>query len=145
MAKTTSSLDLNLVRLNRRKNLPLTTQLYDSQRQAIQTGQLPKGYRLPSTRELALQLSVSRTTVINAFDQLVAEGYLTSAVGHGTNVSLRLPEESLMATLQRKNKPRKTEVWPVRKKMSHSHIEQFRDTASKEYASHEFGTFCHRL
>lgn len=110
MAKTTSSLDLNLVRLNRRKRLPLTTQLYDSLRQAIQTGQLPRGFRLPSTRELALQLSVSRTTVINAFDQLVAEGYLTSAVGQGTHVNVRLPDETLRVSPPKRWKPSMTEV-----------------------------------
>jgi MFS transporter, FHS family, glucose/mannose:H+ symporter len=36
-------------------------------------------------------------------------------------------------------------LWPIRKKMSHSHVEQFRDTTSKEDATHEFGAFCHRL
>lgn len=96
MTKTTSTLDLGLVRLDRRKSVPLATQLYGSLRMAIQSGQLARGFRLPSTRDLALQLSVSRTTVISAFDQLVAEGYLTSVVGQGTHVCLRLPEESLM-------------------------------------------------
>ncbi|MFN7893354.1 MAG: GntR family transcriptional regulator [Pirellula sp.] len=79
MSKTASSLDLNLVRLDRRKSISLTAQLYESLRDAIQAGLLSKGFRLPSTRELAQQLSVSRTTVINAFDQLIAEGYLTAA------------------------------------------------------------------
>lgn len=101
MTKTASFLDLNLVRLDRRKSTPLTHQLYDSLLMAIQTGQLSAGFRLPSTRELAIQLSVSRTTVINAFEQLVAEGYLTSVVGQGTQVSLRLPEETLKARIQR--------------------------------------------
>ncbi len=36
-------------------------------------------------------------------------------------------------------------LWPVRKKMSHSRIEQFRNTTPKEYATHKFGTFCHGL
>ncbi|MBL8892751.1 MAG: PLP-dependent aminotransferase family protein [Planctomycetaceae bacterium] len=101
MTKTASFLDLNLIRLDRRKSTPLTQQLYESLLLAIQSGQLSAGFRLPSTRELALQLSVSRTTVINAFEQLVAEGYLASVVGQGTHVSLRLPEESLMARIQR--------------------------------------------
>lgn len=101
MAKTASFLDLHLVRLDRRKNAPLTKQLYDSLLTAIQSGQLPAGFRLPSTRELATQLAISRTTVIGAFDQLVAEGYLTSIVGQGTRVRLSLPEEALMARFQR--------------------------------------------
>ncbi len=104
MAKTVSFLDLNLVRLDRRKSTPLTKQLYDSLLVAIQNGHLPAGFRLPSTRELATQLSVSRTTVISAFDQLAAEGYLTSVIGQGTRVSLRLPEEALMARFQPSDK-----------------------------------------
>lgn len=107
MSKTASSLDLNLVRLDRRKSISLTAQLYESLRDSIQAGLLSKGFRLPSTRELAQQLSVSRTTVINAFDQLIAEGYLTAAVGLGTHVSDRLPEESLMARFYRTEKPTK--------------------------------------
>lgn len=110
MSKTASSIDLNLVRLDRRKSVSLTAQLYHSLRMAIQSGLLSKGFRLPSTRDLALQLSVSRTTVINAYDQLIAEGYLTGEVGRGTHVSNRLPEESLMAKFYRSEKSTRESV-----------------------------------
>ena len=93
MGKSTTSIELGFIRLNRRKREPLASQLYQSLRDAILEGQLPKGFRLPSTRGLAADLSVSRTTVINAFDQLTAEGYLSSSVGKGTFVSGQLPEE----------------------------------------------------
>ena len=116
MSKTTSSLDLNLVRLDRRKSTPLTAQLYHSLRSAIESGMLSKGFRLPSTRDFAVQLSVSRTTVINAFEQLMAEGYLTGEVGLGTHVSERLPEESLMARFYRTEQPAKEkELKPARR------------------------------
>lgn len=54
---------------------------------------MTKGFALPSSRELAAELGVSRMTVVSAYDQLIAEGYLTSAVGRGTFVSEELPEE----------------------------------------------------
>ena len=96
MAKTTSFIDLGFVRLDRRKQAPLVSQLYLVLREAILTGQLSRGQRLPSTRGLATELGISRTTVINAFDQLTAEGYLSGNVGRGTYVSEELPEDRLM-------------------------------------------------
>jgi GntR family transcriptional regulator/MocR family aminotransferase len=97
MGKTTSSIELGFIRLNRRKRKSLATQLYQALSQAILDGQLAKGFRLPSTRGLAEDLGVSRTTVISAFEQLTAEGYLTGAVGKGTFVSEQLPEERQLA------------------------------------------------
>ena len=71
----------------------LYRQLYNTLRSAILTGRLQRGARLPSTRELAITLNVSRNTVLNAFDQLLAEGYLESEPASGTFVSLHLPDE----------------------------------------------------
>lgn len=97
MSKITSFIDLGFVRLDRRKHESLVTQLYQSIRDAILTGQLRKMHRLPSTRALATELGVSRTTVINAFEQLTAEGYLAGTVGRGTYVSDELPEDRQLA------------------------------------------------
>ncbi len=55
-------------------------------RHAILTGQLHEGARLPSTRSLALDLGVARATVVAAYEQLVAEGYLRATHGSGTSV-----------------------------------------------------------
>jgi GntR family transcriptional regulator/MocR family aminotransferase len=55
------------------------------------------GQRLPSTRLLAADLGLSRNTVLYAFEQLAAEGYLEGAVGSGTYVARRLPEAALLA------------------------------------------------
>jgi GntR family transcriptional regulator/MocR family aminotransferase len=74
---------------------PLYRQLYDRLREAILTGRLAPGTRLPPTRSLADELAVSRNTVINAFNQLMAEGYLEGNVGRGTFVSRALPEDVL--------------------------------------------------
>ncbi|MEN3335584.1 MAG: GntR family transcriptional regulator / MocR family aminotransferase [Blastocatellia bacterium] len=74
---------------------PLYRQLYEALRGAILAGQLKPGTRLQSTRELATELGVSRNTVMNAFEQLLAEGYLEGQVGSGTYVSRALPDEML--------------------------------------------------
>jgi DNA-binding transcriptional MocR family regulator len=66
---------------------PLFKQVYLGLRQGILSGTFPAGERLPSTRELADQLGVSRTVVLLAYDQLLAEGYAEGRPGSGTYVS----------------------------------------------------------
>jgi GntR family transcriptional regulator / MocR family aminotransferase len=56
-------------------------------RDAVRAGRLPAGTRLPSTRTLAADLGVARGTVTHAYEQLVAEGYLTSRQGSGTRAA----------------------------------------------------------
>jgi GntR family transcriptional regulator / MocR family aminotransferase len=56
-------------------------------RQAVQSGRLPAGTRLPATRTLAVDLGVARNTVADAYGQLVAEGWLTARQGSGTHVA----------------------------------------------------------
>jgi GntR family transcriptional regulator/MocR family aminotransferase len=74
---------------------PLTQQIYQGMRQAILTGQLPPGMRLPATRVLAHELGVSRNTVLQAYDQLLAEGYTVGQTGSGTYVATVLPDVTL--------------------------------------------------
>lgn len=64
----------------------LSAEIYRQIRQAILDGRLPAGARLPPTRELARQLSVSRTTVSVAYDRLTVGGYVATRVGAGTFV-----------------------------------------------------------
>jgi GntR family transcriptional regulator/MocR family aminotransferase len=71
---------------------PLYQQLYTHLRSAILSGELKGGVKLPSTRALADELSVSRNTVLNAYGQLLAEGYLESVEGSGTFVARVLPD-----------------------------------------------------
>ncbi|HLM55823.1 MAG TPA: winged helix-turn-helix domain-containing protein, partial [Pyrinomonadaceae bacterium] len=97
MAKLTTALPLAAAALDPRSGLPLYRQLYESLRAGILDGRLRPGARLPSTRELASTLSVSRNTVMNAFEQLLAEGYLEGHVGSGTFVTRSLPEDTLHA------------------------------------------------
>jgi GntR family transcriptional regulator/MocR family aminotransferase len=75
--------------------IPMHRQIYEKMRQAILSGDLPSKSRIPSSRNLAQQLGISRMTVVNAYDQLFAEGYLEGIVGAGTFVAGALPEELL--------------------------------------------------
>lgn len=70
---------------------PLHRQVADALRQDVLAGKLRPGQRLASSRALADQLGVSRNTVVHAFDQLTAEGYLVGVRGSGTFVSRDLP------------------------------------------------------
>src|SRR3954454_2233541 len=73
--------------VDRSADVPLGQQVQEGLRTAIRAGRLRSGERLPSTRQLADQLSVSRGLVVSAYEQLLAEGYLISAVGSGTRVA----------------------------------------------------------
>ena len=95
MGKIASSLSNVFTVLDRSSSTALHRQLYHQLREAILAGGLAPGTRLPSTREMADELSLARNTVLNAFEQLYAEGYLVSRVGDGTYVSQELPDDLL--------------------------------------------------
>jgi GntR family transcriptional regulator/MocR family aminotransferase len=75
-----------LVELDRSKPRGLRTQVEDELREAIRSGRLTPGTRLPSSRALAADLAVTRGVIVAAYDQLLAEGYLVSRAGSGTIV-----------------------------------------------------------
>ena len=68
-------------------NGPLFRQVYVGLRQAILAGAFRSDGRLPSTRDLADQLGISRSVVLQAYDQLLAEGFVTGRSGSGTYVA----------------------------------------------------------
>src|SRR3954447_25370848 len=74
------------VRLDRARGR-LAAQLADGLRDAVRAGRLAPGDRLPSSRDLAGDLGVSRGVVVTAYEQLVAEGFLVSRQGDGTRVA----------------------------------------------------------
>lgn len=76
-------------------HVPMHRQIYEKMRQAILCGEIPAKSRIPSSRLLAAQLGVSRMTVMNAYEQLLAEGYLEGKIGAGTFVASELPEDLL--------------------------------------------------
>lgn len=97
MKKRYAAALLGTLSLDRASDEPLYRQLYFAIREAILDSRLRPGTRLPSTRSLADDLDVSRNTVVIAFDQLLAEGYVEGRTGAGTYVSATLPEDLLAA------------------------------------------------
>src|SRR5258705_6586226 len=89
--RTSSATEL-LVELHRDGPVPLHQQLELELRHAIRGGRLVAGAALPSTRALAVQLDLSRGVVVEAYEQLVAEGYLTSQPGGTTRVRAGAPD-----------------------------------------------------
>jgi GntR family transcriptional regulator / MocR family aminotransferase len=81
--------------VDRRHAAPLHRQIYEQWRSGILGGRFAPGDRMPSTRELAAALRVSRATVAAAYDQLMAEGYLDTQHGSGTFVCRDLPDTPL--------------------------------------------------
>jgi GntR family transcriptional regulator/MocR family aminotransferase len=76
-----------LLRLDRQRSEPLGSQLERELREAIRSRRLAPGERLPSSRELARDLGVSRGLVQECYAQLLAEGYLSARIGSGTRVA----------------------------------------------------------
>ena len=83
--------------LDRRSEQPLRRQIYGALKEEMTRGRLTAGEALPSTRELAHALGVSRNTVCEAYDMLIAEGYAESRQGAPTRVAeglcLEAPEK----------------------------------------------------
>lgn len=95
MARRASDARLLMIPVDRAAPEPLHRQVCESLRQSILEGRLGPGARLPSSRALAADLGVSRNTVLLAFEQLLAEGYLSARIGSGTQVARDLPTELL--------------------------------------------------
>jgi len=86
---------LPLIAIDSRSKSPLYRQLYDWFRGSILDGQMRPGQRVPSTRSLAAELKISRVPVLNAYEQLLAEGYFETFVGAGTCVARSIPDDAL--------------------------------------------------
>ncbi|HEY9776370.1 MAG TPA: PLP-dependent aminotransferase family protein [Planktothrix sp.] len=74
-------------------NLPVYKQVSEALRQAILTGRLKPGDKLPSTRDLAESARVSRFTVIRSYEELASQGYIQTISGSGTFVNREIPKE----------------------------------------------------
>jgi GntR family transcriptional regulator/MocR family aminotransferase len=96
--------DLYAFEVTRASGTPLFRQLYQQLRSAILSRRLRPGTKLPSTRELAARLGVSRAAAVAAYEQLLAEGYTSGRHGSGTYISSDLPEP-MDANPQRRSKP----------------------------------------
>ena len=87
-----STATLWTTQLDRASPVPLSRQLAGALRQAIGEGRIGAGARLPSTRTLAHELGLARSTVVGVFEQLAAEGYIAGRVGSGYVVAAPLTE-----------------------------------------------------
>ncbi len=76
---------------------PIYQQIFHGVREAIVTGVLEPGARLPSTRALATDLGVSRNTIVTAYERLRTEGYVVGRGGSDTRVALAIPDHLLPA------------------------------------------------
>jgi GntR family transcriptional regulator / MocR family aminotransferase len=85
------------VAIDQKSGQPLYRQIYGHVRQCILDGRLAPGSRLPSTRQLAADLRVSRSTAVQAYEQLRAEGYIEGLGGAETRVSGALPDSFVRA------------------------------------------------
>ncbi len=85
--------DFLLQRIDRGSGMPMNRQLYQVVREAILERVMPVGLQLPSSRDLARELKISRNTVTHAYDQLMAEGYLETRKGAGTFIADTVPDQ----------------------------------------------------
>ena len=88
--KTEAGALLSSIRIDRAARRKISVQLYMALKDILLSGGVTPGERLPASRTLAQEIGVSRTTVIDALDRLIAEGLLESRVGAGTYVSRAL-------------------------------------------------------
>ena len=129
--------DLILQRLNGiSAALPgtLNKRVYQALQQAIFDGSISPGSRLPASRDLAKELDISRNTVLAAYEQLQAEGYIQTRTGSGTFVTADLPKDGVIADKTA------TQCSPVR-----SHVTLSRRGSQlltrTGVASHQWGAF----
>ena len=96
--------ELYAFEVDRAADAPVFRQIYQQLRSAILAGRIRPGTKLPSTRELAVRIGVSRSAAVAAFEQLLAEGYACGKTGAGTFVTSDLPEP-FSAIRARKKRP----------------------------------------
>ncbi len=140
MVKRVAGALLHSIEIDHDSQRTLSTQITIAIKDIILAGGLTAGDRLPATRTLAIDLGVSRTTIVEVFDRLVAEGLLVSAIGAGTfvsdtlNLSLR-SRKSGFESLQKKQKTTKSVIGKKQstspQRVSGSSIIQSRDFAER--------------
>ncbi|WP_448109805.1 MocR-like pyridoxine biosynthesis transcription factor PdxR [Pseudomonas azerbaijanoccidentalis] len=96
MTDTPLSLSFNPAGIELDRCQGLSRQLYQALRLRVLDGRLASGTRLPASRDLAAALAISRNSVVRAYDQLYAEGFIEGRVGDGTYVA-QLPQAALPA------------------------------------------------
>lgn len=94
-----------LLAVDRSDPRPIQVQLYDGIRRLILSGGLKAAHRLPSSRALAAQYSISRNTVVLAYERLVDEGYVKTRPKAGIYVNESLPDAAVLVRTGHKETP----------------------------------------
>lgn len=89
----------SLIILDKSSRQPVYIQIANQLMELIRNGFLQAGYQLPSSRQLADTLNVHRKTVVRAYEDLLAQGWLESRIGNGTFIAAHFPEIELQTSL----------------------------------------------
>jgi len=103
------------IAVDKNKNISLSRQIYTQIKQLILEGSLSEDDKLPSSRELSKELYVSRNTILEAYNQLIAEGYLQGNHGSGTIVAngiskYKIPGSDIKNILSIREEPAKNKI-----------------------------------
>ena len=110
MPKQIDELPLVGIHIEFNSVVPLYKQLYNFIREAILSRRLKGGQKLPGTRTFSSELNISRNTVVQAFEQLMIEGYINGKIGAGTYITNDIPDKFLtvkktQSEIKNKTKP----------------------------------------
>ena len=105
MARQSGGALLSTLKIDRDSRIPYYRQLEDAIRRMILNGDISTGQQLPASRQLAKDLEISRLTVKNVYEQLVAENYLVARPGAGTYVA-KITSSVLLPTIKQPSQHR---------------------------------------
>jgi GntR family transcriptional regulator / MocR family aminotransferase len=134
--KTQAGALLSSIRIDRNRQRKISIQLYMGLRDIILSGGVLPGERLPASRTLAREMEVSRTTVIEALDRLIAEGLLESRVGAGTFVS-----EALIGQCRPHSTREQSPSRIAKPRLSHAATHETRFSAPRRWLPHKAQAF----
>ncbi len=129
--KKTGGAMLSMLNLDRQSGMPLTRQLENKIRKAVLDGSLPQNARMPSTRQLATDLGVSRLTIKNAFEQLTTEGFLETRRGSGTYVAILSTGITPIKSSSKRRRKRTSKVGPIA-----PHVQRIQNSLATTRLSH---------
>ncbi len=101
MSRPLSGAAASEIGIDRSDREPIQSQIARQVRALVLSGRLKPQSKLPSSRALSEELSVARATVVEAYEQLLSEGYLETRSGSGTRVAAELPESLLTSAMPR--------------------------------------------
>lgn len=134
------------ISLDERSTVPVYRRIYDGIRNSILNGEFKAGLRLPASRVMAEELGVSRMTVMSAYEQLFAEGYLEGRPGSGTYVASRLPEEFLhLRSIPKAGDPPDLSTRKIKLSAYGDHLRERSSSIHRHHGSTDFAPFQHGL